>query len=317
MEIKQVYDIFNDFFGEERVDLQDTDIIVHFPKVTVTNEYNKSVDITHLWVKVPLNSNGTIANIFCMVRSEYTYQQFVSGYSHSHLPRLNGEISWKQPCLGNGPLRNTVMTLMLHESEELWGLFCLELSKYVEVESISGVPYIRLESIGSGGGRYQAPIDIYRICSLNVSPAIVDPFIKYVISKHPFVFNYNNESYGIGASTLNIVLTLSKLFIEYYNSLENKPCSINELIMNNVIKKSIISDGSLEYIKDTPSNIQQGDKVLTFKGKDITLKITNGESIDNYFYTLGRDYVIYIVDTLLKIANSYNGEINTIKKVYL
>ena len=80
MEIKQVYDIFNDFFGEERVDLQDTNIIVHFPKVTVTNEYNRSVDITHLWVKVPLNSNGTIANIFCMVRSEYTYQQFVSGY---------------------------------------------------------------------------------------------------------------------------------------------------------------------------------------------------------------------------------------------
>ena len=132
-----------------------------------------------------------------------------------------------------------------------------------------------------------------------------------------FVFNYNNESYGIGASTLNIVLTLSKLFVEYYNSLENKPCSINELIRNNVIKKSIISDGSLEYIKDTSLNIQQGDKVLTFKGKDITLKITNEESIDNYFYTLGRDYVIYIVDTLLKIANSYNGEINTIKKVYL
>ena len=138
-----------------------------------------------------------------------------------------------------------------------------------------------------------------------------------MISKHPFVFNYNNESYGIGASTLNIVLTLSKLFVEYYNSLENKPCSINDLIRNNVIKKSIISDGSLEYIKDTPLNIQQGDKVLTFKGKDITLKITNNESIDNYFYTLGRDYVIYIVDTLLKIANSYNGEINTIKKVYL
>ena len=209
------------------------------------------------------------------------------------------------------------MTLMLHTSEELWGLFCLELSKYVEVESISGVPYIRLESIGSDGGRYKALIDIYHTCSLNVNYTIVDPFIKYVISKHPFVFNYNNESYGIGASTLNIVLTLSKLFVEYYNSLENKPCSINDLIRNNVIKKSIISDGSIAYIKDIPLNIQQGDKVLTFKGKDITLKITNNESIDNYFYTLGRDYVIYIVDTLLKIANSYNGEINTIKKVYL
>ena len=57
---QRVYDIFKDFFGEENVDLQDNYIIIHFPKVTVTNEHDRSIDITHLWVRVPVDTNGTI-----------------------------------------------------------------------------------------------------------------------------------------------------------------------------------------------------------------------------------------------------------------
>lgn len=56
-------------------------ILIHFPHVRITNEHDRYVDITHLWVKVEINDNGTI-NKFTFNRSEYPVAQFVSGYMH-------------------------------------------------------------------------------------------------------------------------------------------------------------------------------------------------------------------------------------------
>ena len=67
---------------------------------------------------------------------------------------------FKSPCTGSGPINSTLATLATDYDEGIWQLFCLELDRYVRVESIEGVPYHRLESIsasnrGSSCDRFQ------------------------------------------------------------------------------------------------------------------------------------------------------------------
>src|SRR5690606_32405089 len=121
-----------------------------FAKATVTNEDDKSVDIDKLYVLVPINGNGTLKRNFSMVRSSYPIIQWLSGYSHSHLPSLsiNSTPHFAYPCLVDGPNGPTQDNLKDEYNIDMWWLFAFELEKYVTQESLLGVPYIKLESIG-------------------------------------------------------------------------------------------------------------------------------------------------------------------------
>ena len=57
-------------------------ILVHFPHVRVTNEYDRFVDINHLWAKVKVMYNGTLNGRFTLNRSEYTLLHIRSNYMH-------------------------------------------------------------------------------------------------------------------------------------------------------------------------------------------------------------------------------------------
>ena len=60
-------------------------ILVHFPHVRITNEYNRFVDINHLYAKVGVLYNGSINGYFSLNRAEYTYLHISSRYMHSHV----------------------------------------------------------------------------------------------------------------------------------------------------------------------------------------------------------------------------------------
>lgn len=133
-------------------DLYSGFILVHFPKVRVTNEHNKYVDITHLWVKVPITREGKSSGYFALNRSEYPVSHIKADYMHSHVCGINlsNSENFLSPCLGRGPIRHTINTLALDFDENIWKLFCLELDRYVRVESLLGGPYRRLETIPTG-----------------------------------------------------------------------------------------------------------------------------------------------------------------------
>ena len=57
-------------------------ILVHFPHVRITNEYNRFVDINHLYAKVKVLHNGSMNGYFSLNRAEYTYLHISSGYMH-------------------------------------------------------------------------------------------------------------------------------------------------------------------------------------------------------------------------------------------
>ena len=161
--VQEIVNIFNDYFGEDKVDLKSPedrssgwDIIVYFPEVTVTNEKHQAVKIYDLFAKVPIREDGVhLYDKFYLMRSTYTHAQAISGYTHSHIPRSTSLGDWGIPCLGTGPINSTIYTLehiseSFEEIKPFWELFCRELDEYTQVESLSGGPYIRMETIGTG-----------------------------------------------------------------------------------------------------------------------------------------------------------------------
>lgn len=326
-----VHGIFNNFFGEENVDLQELTILVHFPKVTVTNDNNRSIDITHLWVKVSLDFDGTIQGTFQMMRSEYTAEQFISGYSHSHIAPINSENFnvWKTPCLGQGPIKATITSLSTSFSEEMWELFCLELSKYVTVESIIGGPYIFLERVGVYNDKdikeVQFPLQVFptSLSPLNTYNRVIRELISVILDKRPFGFNFINGSYGIAMSDKAIFITLSNLFIEYYNSLPPEQKISKEILFNDGIiykGKCVGPSKRLYYIHHpTYDNVNNyaginGTPLFRFKDETISLNITPPdiarEEDPNEAIFLSDLIVKNVIDILLREINVKYGRVS-------
>lgn len=307
---KEVYQVFIDFFGEDYVDLQeDKTIIVYFPKVRVTNEYDRYIDIYKLFVRIKL-TEGKISNVFELKRAEYTEEQYLSGYCHSHVSFLNGLYdcaNWKTPCLGTGPIKNTIASLILEGTEELWQLFCIELKKYIATESIKGVPYMKLESVSNVNMDTYPSLKFVNYLNVPI-PFPIDRFLDYIIKQRPFNFNYNNF-YGIALSEKNIVITLSNLFIKWYNE-GNFNMSITELYNRDILTNCIIKNEKI-YIKNKVNidNIEPL-KIITFKNKDIFLNIIKNEkSNKNITILLNHNILDVLVTTLINYIN-YGTTIN-------
>lgn len=105
---RRILEIFSDYFGENKVDMQgfrtkeefcenkslgknNTDaislpggifILVWFPKVKVTNEYNKSVYIQDLYAKVNIDTEGQLIGKFYLNRATYPLSHMQAGYMH-------------------------------------------------------------------------------------------------------------------------------------------------------------------------------------------------------------------------------------------
>lgn len=60
----------------------DIPIIVHFPHVTIRNEYDRTVEVDNLWARVPVTWEGKGKGWFKMNRSEYDVVHMQSDYMH-------------------------------------------------------------------------------------------------------------------------------------------------------------------------------------------------------------------------------------------
>ena len=180
-------------------------IIIRFPRVRVTNENDKFIDITELYAKVSVKSNGKLAEFFTLMRTEYTMVQWESHYSHSHMPST--EFRWQSPCLGSGPILGTQESLFSSFNLDIWGLFCYELSKYVTVESLAGVPYRRLENVGNGNNLDHVYNQTYfsspRFRGIST---ILSAFCDYFIREFNFPLSFINGAYALGDSVLNFAI---------------------------------------------------------------------------------------------------------------
>lgn len=299
-------------------------ILIYFPTVRITNEYDKYVDIKDLWLKVPFNWNGKGKGYFGVNRSNYPLNHFKSRYMHSHvssIPTSNFE-NFQTPCTGRGPINSSLSTLAIGYDEAIWQLLCLELDRYVRVESIGGVPYYRLENIsapemGDAKDRFSMQSLKGRIpWSILFGKEQFRSFIKHLLETKKIRFNYVNGSYGLGMSFIDTVVLISNEFISWYNTEYNKhTIDINyaDLVSNGIIKECIITNGKVYVPKPVrrggSDDYQRyvGRKICTFKGRDITLTIdgvlSSEEESLNRTRILNLQYIEAIVCSILRILN--------------
>lgn len=326
---REVEKVFIDFFGEEFVDLQVLDsfgrcvnlldieeepvricILVRFPEVTVTNEYESSTTIKELYAKIPVAPNGTFNdNTFYFCRGEYTYVQWCRGYIHSHAQSAEQDHpgKFKHCCLGRGPIRGTVGYLASDYDLDRWQMFCLELSRYVEVESVEGVPYNSIKDLSIPfTGRREIYFGFTSVIENNFKNSVLIPFMKWVINnKGQFKINFNGYGYDLAYSYYDFRVMISNYFIEWYN--QNPYTSYQELLNSNTLVKCKVVGRSFTEIgnADTPAILKSGVDLFEFKGDWVTLKIEEPicDSEDGYCHFLSNDIISFLYVRLLKIIN--------------
>ena len=297
-------------------------ILVHFPHVRVTNEHDRFVDINHLWAKVRVMYNGTLSGGFTLNRSEYTLLHIRSHYMHSHISSIptSDFTKFQSPCTGSGPINGTISTLNRDYDEDMWNMFCLELSKYVTVESVAGRPYNYLEKLGTNN--MEVGVDRFiTYLSPNYYESVITSdklreFVRYFINSKKLKFNYVNGSYSIGMSLIEFIVLISNEFIKWYNDQFNKEkltAKFADLKRHGLLRECIIDKGKIYYDKgrNTVNNYAQyiGKKVCVFKGREITVDITDIAEVrnENKSIILDTQTALYILTTILKVLNYRYG----------
>ena len=296
-------------------------ILVHFPHVRITNEYNRFVDINHLYAKVGVLHNGSMNGYFSLNRAEYTYLHISSGYMHSHVSTIptSDFTKFQTPCTGTGPINDTISNLSNEFDSDIWRLFCLELSKYVEVESIAGTPYHRLENLGTSN--MGAGENVFRVVNqLRYEDSIkemIKEFVPYFIKQGKLKFNYANGSYSIGMSFTEYILVISNEFIDWYNKKYNNKewrYTFDTLKRSDVLKEGIIANNKI-YYENSRRNVNScaaynGKRMCTFKGKDVLINIVDINEVkeDNKSIILNTNIALYILSKILRVINYRYGK---------
>lgn len=304
-------------------------IYVWWPRVTVTNEYNKSVNIQDLYAKVEIQNDGTIPYEcagFLLNRATYTREQFVSNYLHSHIRAIPKEdfTKFMNPCLGTGPIRNTIATLKNDYDEPTWMLFCQELSVYVTVESIAGGPWKRMENIGDtsidhsytdynfSNARKTYFLELF-------SDGDLKDFIQYYLKHSHLSLRYINEKYTWGMPYYEYIIDVSNAFINYYNKFwSTNSRKLHNCFEKGILKQFVVANGKF-YKEGTdnsyasPLNSYQDKLVLTFKGKEIHTHIIDvtQESEASLTTVIQNEIAMYILQNILRTINfRYKNEHN-------
>lgn len=289
-------------------------IIVRFPSVTVTNENNKSINIQELYARVSLKIDGTMIGRFELIRSYYPLDQWNSDYCHSHISHIFTE--WLEPCTGTGPINTTMGRLHNTYNENVWGLFCYELDKFVRVESLAGTPYKRLESVGllsdmpvmlpslQGSQKLKGEI---------ISDDLAKDFIRTLIEEIELKVSFINGVYDLGEPLENFWIKASRIFAKWYNKKykEGKvTADLKTLLSKKIVSKYIIREGKV-YTPRTVNrrNIAdyQGYELFTFKGKNVKMVIdeTTKDLTNNETYLLSMRFISKLIQNILIIIN-YN-----------
>lgn len=299
-------------------------IYVWWPSVVVTNEHNKSVVIQDLYAKIEINHDGTIPYEcpgFLLNRATYTKIQFLSDYMHSHIQGINKTnfSHFLSPCLGTGPIRETIASLKNESDEVTWMLFCQELADYVTVESLHGGPWRRLEEIGRRDNVELTPS--YNYTNTNMTSFLtlftkesLKSFVQYYLQYGHLTLGFQNSKFTCNMPYTDFVVDISNAFIDFYNLYLKSTESCKEACFNKTLLRNVeIRNGLIYYTQfcynSTPTtnvNYYRGKYVLTFKGKDITTTIiesTNPEEEIESVTIIDPSLAMYILAHILKIIN--------------
>lgn len=294
-------------------------IYVYWPKVTITNENDRSVEIEDLYALIEINTSGQIPyenTGFLLNRATYSELQFNSDFMHSHIQSIpkNNFTTFMKPCLGRGPIQDTIDTLKSSNDETMWMLFCQELSMYVTVESLKGIPWKKLEELGKASvlSKYsyysKVSHDFLQTHKSVVPLQVYSDFTKYYLEHGHLSLSFKDGIFFPGMSCPEFIIDVSNCFIDYYNQHLKDSISIASLYADLIINKVLIKEGKFYRHKDFQSeNISryQGAFILTFKDKPVHLNVhkNNTSTEDNASIILHYNIAMSILHNILNIIN--------------
>ena len=308
------------------------DIIVWWPRVTVTNEHDKSINIQDLYAKITIDIHGKIPYEywgFTLIRSTYDSVQFRSGYLHSHCPSFSFRSftpRWESPCLGTGPIKGTIAELKNNNTEVTWMLFCQELSMYVTVESLTGVPYIKLEGVGvshrlSGFSGFSVCDNLDRFFGYSDNAEVKATFYRrlkeftlYYLEHGHFSLMYQDGVFKQGLSYFDYMMDISNAFIDWFNQTGDRN-RLENLYSKGILIHAYAADGKFYDSRSTSefdASTVEGTYILSFKGQPVNLHIEQTRESQMQGTTLLTQRIaMYILQNILKIINyRYKNEYN-------
>jgi hypothetical protein len=296
-------------------------IMVYIPEITITNENDKSLLLKKFFIKLPITVRGLLQSNIYFNRAEYTPAQLRSNYMHSHIPSItHARMSdFKASCLGNGPIRDTILLLNTEYDEDRWVLLCLELQKYLEVESLKGGPYLNLEGITD-----RRIIETYKDFKINsiipfslkvkYSSRLIS-FFKYLINSDKLKFNYFNGSYNIAMNFIDFNLLVSNEFIKWWNEFYDSEIpkdNFEILIRDGLLKKAIINNNIVQ-VKSEDSNFNdlvvsvENQNCCTFKGQIIPIRIISSSEEEHDVLLLNSEIINSLYKKILILININYG----------
>lgn len=315
--------------------LSDRKVIIYvwWPTVTVTNENDKSINIQDLYAKIEITLEGRIPyenTGFLLNRATYTREQFLSDYLHSHIQNIPKQnfTHFGSPCLGFGPIRDTIATLKNEYSDTFWLLFCQELSMYVTVESLAGGPWKRLESVG--GINKLTEYNGYKLEDANTATfdsyfdrTQLKEFIRYYLQYGHLSLSYMFGKFVCGMPYYEFIIDISNAFIDYYNEDLSEPGDqLSKCYARGLLNKVILVNNSFYKEGNSHTNanlldLYRNKFVLNFKGKDIYTSIIDDEdNEDNITATVINHHVaMYVLNNILRTINfRYKNEHNNTER---
>lgn len=303
-------------------------ILVHWDEVTITNENERSIVIQDLYAKTAITLDGKITGVPTFQRTTYTEEQWLSRYMHSHIVSVNTSFltEWKDSCLGTGPIRDTIAKLTQFFDKNFWDLYCLELDKYVHVESLAGTPYKYLEDVGRShcySTNYSRPTGttgwdwnttpaFYTIYQ-NMPKPLWDEFFEHLITTSDFKFHFTDQYY-LAMTYPKFAIYASNKFIDWYNYKfkDDSSKSFSALTASSILNQGLWKNNCLMTEGNNPSdtNFEEFEnrytQLVRFKKQTIGLKIirSNAPENENTAVLLNRNIVSYLYYKIIEIVNN-------------
>lgn len=337
--------IFNKWFGEDKVDLQhlpyddfcallpetlsvnDNNIeatskrlrerlgncylYVYFGTVDVTNENNDSERIYGLIAQITVSYAGKMIGNFLLNRHLYTQKHLMYGYLHSHVSMIPSRANQFQSCcLGTGPIRRTIATLNADPEDSIWELFCVELQRYVETESLRGGPYHRLAAL-ERDSETQLPSDIY-IGNPEFDPIsedLINSLTWYIMSGADFTYGYSDGVYQPAMSPGEFAKYVTRAYFDFRKAgYDDRP--LRFLVNNGILAEGIIENNTLKaksFFRRNGYSQLIGGTVCTFKGKPLIVEIVPEETEPNTikYYVVDPKICSRIWSTIIMFINTY------------
>lgn len=246
-------------------------LVLHFPELTITNTRGTQHKIKDFYMCFDFTTKMLLNNSKGL-RATMTYEEYTSGYGHSHLSGgIDGRLSTL--CYGSGPLRTTVSYMNHTWSIDHFTLMLMHAQNFARWESIEGVPYHRIDNIGSS--------TIARRIGLSDLEDMWDEYSAFITAS-----DFRN--------TLTPYLKNGRMYFTYNESFEEilgnlfKQCGLGDpytcikgedgkMYSSNIItQNSIVEDVTSEllfkgdYVIRTVQNINSSEKKILYANKSAT-----------------------------------------------